>query len=86
VPLRPLRVAAAVELASLVLLLLNLATVHWAAVASLLGPTHGCAYLLVIALTFRSTASARVRETAWIPGIGGVLVLRQFTAKRSPVR
>jgi hypothetical protein len=86
VPDRPLRVAAAVELASLALLLINLATVHWPAAASLLGPTHGCAYLLVIALTFRRTPSARVRATAWIPGVGGVLVLRQFAAGRSSVR
>jgi hypothetical protein len=86
VPLRPLRAAATVELASLVLLLANLATVHWPAVASLLGPTHGCAYLLVIILTFRHTSSPRARATAWIPGIGGVLVLRQLAVGRSPAR
>jgi uncharacterized protein DUF3817 len=85
-PLRPLRVVATVELASLVLLLANLATVHWPAVASLLGPTHGCAYLLVIVLTFHSTSSTRVRVTAWIPGIGGVLVLRRLAVGRAPAR
>jgi hypothetical protein len=85
-PLRPLRVAATVELASLVLLLANLATVHWPAVASLLGPTHGCAYLLVIVLTFGSTPSTRVRVTAWVPGVGGVLVLRRLAVGRAPVR
>ncbi len=78
----PLRIAAAAELATLVVMLVNLATVHWPALSSLLGPTHGCAYLFVVVLAFRSSPSARVRATAWIPGIGGVLVLRQLAGER----
>ncbi|GAA1002706.1 hypothetical protein Aple_001330 [Acrocarpospora pleiomorpha] len=74
---RTLRVAAGVELASLAVLLVNLVTVHWPGVSSLAGPTHGCAYLLVIILTYRQeAATTRIRATAMIPGIGGLLVLR----------
>jgi hypothetical protein len=81
---RPLRIAAAVELASLIVLLVNLATVHWPAVASLLGPTHGCAYLFVIILTAgRREATTRMRATAVIPGIGGLLVLRRLAGGRN---
>ncbi|MGW1102403.1 hypothetical protein [Streptomyces sp. NPDC002540] len=39
----PLRIAAVVELVSLTVLLINLATLHYPAVASLTGPIHGCA-------------------------------------------
>jgi hypothetical protein len=77
-PSRLLRTAALVELASLAFLLLNLATVHWAAVASLLGPTHGCAYLFVIGATIRETRVTRIRLLALVPGLGGVLVSRQL--------
>jgi hypothetical protein len=73
-----LRIAAGVELASLAVLFANLFTAHWPAVSSLAGPIHGCAYLLVIILTGRQSRSARIRATAVIPGIGGLLVLRQL--------
>ena len=53
--LRLLRAAAPVELISLALLLVNLATVHWQAVASLFGPVHGCAYLFVIGATIHKS-------------------------------
>ena len=52
---RLLRAAAPVELISLALLLVNLATVHWQAVASLFGPVHGCAYLFVIGATIHKS-------------------------------
>jgi hypothetical protein len=78
-----LRIAACVELASLAVLLINLATVHWPAVSSLIGPTHGCAYLFVVILTARRRqATARMRATAVIPGVGGLLVLRQLPGSR----
>jgi hypothetical protein len=80
VPSRMLRVAAVVELVSLVFLLLNLATVHWAAVASLLGPTHGCAYLFVIGATVRETRALRIRLLALVPGLGGALVIRRLSS------
>ena len=79
----PLRIAVAVELVSLIVLLINLATVHWPAVSSLVGPTHGCAYLFVIILTARRPdAAPGVRATAVIPSLGGLLVLRRLAGTR----
>ncbi|WP_346427680.1 hypothetical protein [Streptomyces sp. AcE210] len=48
---RPLRIAAHVELISLVVMLANLATAHLEPISSLMGPTHGCAYLFVVTAT-----------------------------------
>ncbi|GAB1516306.1 hypothetical protein [Actinophytocola sp. KF-1] len=71
------RVAAAVECGSLVVLLVNLATVHLPAITSLGGPVHGLAYLVVVVATLRAaTASRTAKVLAWVPGIGGLLVLR----------
>lgn len=76
---RPLRVAAHAELVSLLALLANLATVHLPPVSSLLGPTHGCAYLFVVVATWRlPRASAATRAVAVIPGVGGLLALRRL--------
>jgi hypothetical protein len=77
VPSRLLRYAAPVELFSLAVLLVNLATVHWPAVASLFGPIHGCAYLFVIGATLREYGDASTRLLAFVPGIGGLLVIRR---------
>ncbi|MBL1098677.1 DUF3817 domain-containing protein [Streptomyces coffeae] len=78
---RPLRIAAAVELASLIVLLSNLATAHWPAVSSAMGPVHGCAYLFVIIATVRRPgAGGQVKLLSLIPGIGGLLVLRRLSA------
>ena len=77
-PVRALRVAAGAELATLVVLLTNLVTVHWPPVSSAIGPVHGCAYLFVVILTVRLSRATRSRATALIPGIGGLLVLRQL--------
>lgn len=78
--LRLLRIAATVEAASLAVLLINLVTVHLAPVASLLGPIHGAAYLLVIgsALSARP-AGLGARLLALVPGIGGLLALRRIS-------
>jgi len=78
---RLLRIAALVELVSLVLLLANLATVHWPAVASLLGPVHGCAYLFVIGAALREARVPMIRLLAVIPGIGGLLVVRRLRSR-----
>lgn len=76
---QPLRIAAHTELASLVVMLANLATVHLEPVSSLMGPTHGCAYLFVVVATWRvRQATTLTRATALVPGIGGLLVLRQL--------
>ncbi|WP_432969309.1 DUF3817 domain-containing protein [Dactylosporangium sp. CA-233914] len=77
-PVNILRVAAIVELASLAVLLTNLATVHVAAVASLLGPIHGCAYLFVIGTTWHLTRSAPTTLLGAVPVLGGVLALRRL--------
>jgi hypothetical protein len=75
------RVAATVELVSLLVLLVNLATVHLPAVSSLCGPVHGCAYLFVVVATSRNPAAATATKVlAWVPGIGGLLVARRLTA------
>ncbi|GGN63291.1 hypothetical protein GCM10010112_22420 [Actinoplanes lobatus] len=78
----PLRIAAAAELATLLVLFANLATVHWPPVSSAIGPLHGCAYLFVIVLAVRETRSTGTRLAALIPGIGGLLVLRRLAAER----
>lgn len=69
-PLQALRIAAGVEFATLVVLLTNLATVHWPAVSSVVGPTHGCAYMFVVILTVRQSHAARTRATASNRGLG----------------
>jgi hypothetical protein len=75
----PLRIAATAELVSLVVLLANLFTVHWPNVSALMGPTHGCAYLFVILATVRHPRSSRrMIASAFLPGVGGLLVLRQL--------
>jgi hypothetical protein len=75
-----LRIAAAVELASLVVLLGNLFTAHLPAISSLAGPIHGCAYLftvIAVARDPRRTPAAIV--LALLPGVGGLLALRRLT-------
>jgi hypothetical protein len=76
---RHLYVAAHAELASLIVLLANLFTVHLRPVSSLMGPTHGCAYLFIVVATWRMKEAATIaRVLAFIPGIGGLLALRQL--------
>ncbi|WP_238412298.1 hypothetical protein [Saccharothrix deserti] len=48
----------------------------------MVGPTHGCAYLFVIILTVRHSRVTRTRAMAVVPGIGGLLVLRQLAGAR----
>ena len=81
-PFRLLRISTVIELLSLILLLANLATVHWPPIATLLGPVHGCAYLFVIGSTMSVTGDLRTRLAAVVPGIGGLLVLRRLGARR----
>lgn len=79
--MRWFRVVAAVELVSLLVLLANLATVHLPAISSLAGPTHGCAYLVVVVATLRDPAATTTTKVmAWLPGVGGLLVARQLAA------
>ena len=64
------------------LLFANLFTVHWPAVASALGPTHGTAYLVTI-VTVLATAGAplRAKVLAFVPAVGGYLALRELSVR-----
>ncbi|AOT59457.1 MULTISPECIES: DUF3817 domain-containing protein [Streptomyces] len=76
--IKVLRVAAAVEAASILILFVNLFTIHAKAITSLGGPTHGTAYLITIVSTFSLTvagAAGAARGLAFVPGVGGMLVL-----------
>ena len=77
-PLRALRAAAAVEALSLLVLVLNLVTGHVPALASAVGPIHGCAYLIAIALTWSMTRTPAIRALSIIPGFGALLVPRRL--------
>ncbi|KUL46114.1 hypothetical protein ADL22_11470 [Streptomyces sp. NRRL F-4489] len=83
---RPLRAAATTELASLIILLANLATVHLPAVSSLAGPLHGCAYLFTLGAVARDPdRTPRAIVLACVPGIGGMLALRRLGTVRRPL-
>ena len=72
-----LRVAAAVELVSLSVLLVNIATGNAHSVAALVGPIHGIAWLFVVFTTWRDPRrTAGIAVLGVIPGIGGMLALR----------
>ncbi|MEU9418967.1 DUF3817 domain-containing protein [Streptomyces sp. NPDC048272] len=74
------RVAAGVELGTLVVMVANLATVHLPAISSLVGPLHGCAYLFTVVAVARDPGRTRgTTGLALLPGIGGVLALRGLT-------
>lgn len=76
------RLTALAELLTLAGLLANLATVHLKPVTSLLGPAHGCAYLVIVLTTWRNgRAPAAAKLTALLPGIGGYLVLRRLAGR-----
>lgn len=75
-PTRRLAVATTVELATLAVLLVNLATVHWAPLASAVGPLHGTAYLVTAVLAWQLPLPRRVRLRGLVPAVGGLLVLR----------
>ncbi|MEV0123402.1 hypothetical protein AB0I16_18065 [Streptomyces sp. NPDC050703] len=82
--MRTLRAAAAVEAASLALLLLNLVTVHAPAASALLGPLHGTAYLVTVAATWMlQDVAPGARWLALVPGVGGLLVLRRVRTSAS---
>ncbi|MCX4545674.1 DUF3817 domain-containing protein [Streptomyces sp. NBC_01565] len=79
-PSRLLRVSAPVELLSLAVLLANLAVLHQQALASAIGPLHGCAYLIAVIATAREAGPDRTAILlAAVPGIGGLLALRRLS-------
>ncbi|MGW7577197.1 DUF3817 domain-containing protein [Streptomyces sp. NPDC054765] len=76
---RHLRIAAHGELVSLIVMLANVFTVHLKPISSLMGPTHGCAYLFVVIATCRlKQAPAAAKVLTVVPGVGGLLALRQL--------
>ncbi|MFD8807628.1 DUF3817 domain-containing protein [Streptomyces sp. NPDC059597] len=78
-PPRALRIAAHTELLSLIAMLANLLTAHLRALSSLLGPTHGCAYLFVVLATWRlDQAPVTAKILTVVPGVGGLLALRRL--------
>lgn len=82
VDLRWLRGTAAVEAVTLLVLLTNLATVHLDAVAALVGPVHGLAWLATIAVVFLIPAPRVARLLAVLPGVGGLLALRYLGSRQ----
>lgn len=83
-PLSILKWLGVVEMVTLALMLLNLATVHQPGISSVLGPLHGLAYTCTV---ITAVLSASGRHTVWglslLPGIGGWLAYRAAT--RVPV-
>ncbi|MFB6720921.1 hypothetical protein ACFCV3_12205 [Kribbella sp. NPDC056345] len=76
-PRRLMHVIGTFELATLILLLANLATIHHPAISSALGPLHGLAYTSTVII---AVLTAKGRHRIWllslIPGIGGLLAAR----------
>ncbi|KOV71526.1 hypothetical protein ADL00_07565 [Streptomyces sp. AS58] len=81
-----MRIAAAVEAASLALLFLNLFTVHLRVITSLVGPLHGTAYLVTIGAACMAPAAAGsgARWRAAVPGIGGLLAVARLRGRPAP--
>ncbi len=75
-PTRWVALATAVELVTLAVLLVNLATVHWPPLASAVGPLHGTAYLVTAVLAWQLPLPRGVRLRAVVPAVGGLLVLQ----------
>lgn len=74
--LRVPTLVAGIELGSLLVLLVNLATVHVPVVATILGPLHGCAYIAAIVGTaVRAGLLSPPTLLSLIPGVGGTLAV-----------
>jgi hypothetical protein len=74
-----LRVLAALELASLAVLLVNLGTGDSRQIASAIGPIHGFLYLSVIITVARAPRATRQTiALSALPVIGGILSLRRL--------
>jgi hypothetical protein len=69
-------VLSVLELVSVLVLLVNLATVHDEALAHVLGPAHGALYLAVAVIAlFGRDLTARIRIGALIPVLSGPLTM-----------
>ena len=82
VDLRWLRAAAVVEGATLLLLLLNLATVHLRVVTEVVGPVHGVAWLATVAAACLAPVPVAARVLSTVPGVGGLLALAHTRSRR----
>jgi hypothetical protein len=75
-PLRAIEILSFLELASLTVLIVNLATAHLQAITSAIGPIHGVAYLSVAAtVLFGRGLLVRTRLLPLVPGLGALLAL-----------
>jgi len=76
-PRRILQIVGTIELATLVVLLANLVTVHLPELSRVLGPVHGLAYTgTVITAVLLSKGRRRVWLFSLIPGVRGLLASR----------
>lgn len=75
-----MRVIAAAELVSLLVILINRFTVHIPAITSSGGPIHGLLYVSTIVLALLLPFPRSAKWLAVIPGIGGLLALRRARA------
>ncbi|MFD3683807.1 hypothetical protein ACFWTE_03145 [Nocardiopsis sp. NPDC058631] len=74
--LRTLSVLSALELLSVLVLLVNLATVHHDTLTGLLGPTHGALYLAVAVTALLGRGlTVRTRVGALLPLLSGPLTM-----------
>lgn len=80
--LRVLAASSILELASVLVLLLNVSAVHLHAVTATVGPIHGALYLVVgVTALFARRLRLRTRLGALIPVIGAVLTLINVRAE-----
>lgn len=81
--LRALSLLSVLELLSIVILLVNLATAHWRPITASMGPIHGAAYLSVAMVAmFGRGLLLRTRLMALVPVAGGVLTLWNVRRER----
>ena len=79
---RRLWIIAVLEMVSLAVLLLNLATVDDPAIAQGLGPVHGFCYLVGIALGWGGAATPRARLLLVVPVVGVVATAYRLRDER----
>ena len=83
--IRLLTLLAATEFGSLVVLLVNLATVHVPGVATILGPLHGCAYVAaIIGTAMAARPKSLPTLLSVIPGIGATLAVAVLRRSAAP--
>lgn len=71
-----MRVVSALELVSLVVIVLNRVTIHLPAITSSGGPLHGVLYISTIALALLLPFPRPAKWLAVLPGVGGLLAIR----------